>query len=700
MAAAESRLREGELQVADSEYRSALLEGWLLAGSLDAAEGRLAEAKEAFRHASTAAVETKRALRALALVQLKSGEAREAVDILTPLATRSPGDTACAGCSPRPWPRAASPSARFQELEEARSAAPADLELTFALATGYLKVKKPETAQRLFAEIVKARPIPQSHVLIGRTYRDFGEYDLARAELRKALAQDPRVRRAHYYLGTVGVMSEGPARLEDAIAEFRQELQLDPRDTLASLRLGIALMESRRPAEAVAPLELAVRAQPPEADAFHYLGRAQLALDQPAEAASSLRRALEIAQGGVPDPVQVGSIQYNLAMALRKAGKGDEAAVHFAAAEQASARIAESARERLTRYMRDSPDPETASTLALSLDLPLADLPAAERGGLRQRATTAIARVYLNLGVMQAQKERFARAAELFAEAARLDPAFPKVQYSLGVARFNAQQFEAATAPLALAATEDPADVALRRMLAMAWLNAGAFDRAAELLRDDPGRDDDPSLQYAYALSLVRGNRAAEAEPIFARLVARHGNTAELNVLLGQAHAQQGDYDSAIGSLQRALELKPDVAEANATLGVIYLKQGRLSEAEQALRAELKTRPADLAAGYNLATVLDREGRSDDALAILRGVLKAKPDYADARYLVGKVLLGQGSATEAAEHLEAAARLAPEDANVHYQLGQAYQKLGRTDAAREQFELFQKLKDKRRGGAS
>ena len=168
-------------------------------------------------------------------------------------------------------------------------------------------------------------------------------------------------------------------------------------------------------------------------------------------------------------------------------------------------------------------------------------------------------------------------------------------------------------------------------------------------------------------------------------------------MLLGQAHAQQGDYEAAIQSPQRALELKPDVAEANATPGVIYLKQGRLSEAEAALRAELKGHPADVTAGHTSppsSTVRESRRRP---LAILRTVLKAKPDFADARHLVGKVLLSQGAGAEAAEHLEAAARLAPEDANVHYQLGQAYQKLGRTDAAREQFELFQKLKDSRRG---
>jgi Flp pilus assembly protein TadD len=51
------------------------------------------------------------------------------------------------------------------------------------------------------------------------------------------------------------------------------------------------------------------------------------------------------------------------------------------------------------------------------------------------------------------------------------------------------------------------------------------------------------------------------------------------------------------------------------------------------------------------------------------------------------------------EHLEEAAALAPEDANIQYQLGRAYQTLGREEQARKKFELFQKLKDKRRGSA-
>jgi len=697
VSAAEASLRDGEFQSAESQYRAALLEGWLLQGDLQATEGKLEDARESYRRASTSAVEQRRALQALALVHLQSGAAAEAVNLLTRVVATSPQDAQARRLLARALTAAGQPEEAVQALEEAHAALPDDLEIAFALGSGYLRVKKPEQARPLFAQIAKARPIPQTHVLIGRTYRDFKEYDRAREELQAALAMDPGARRAHYYLGTLGLMSEGPGRLEEAIAEFRQELKVSPADPLVSLRLGIALMESRRPAEALPALDVAARAASPDSEALHYLGRAQVAMGMAAEGAASLRRALELIKGPPFDEVQRGSIHYNLALALRKLGENEQAAAEFAEAEQASGRVAESARERLSRYLKEDLEPEPSASVDPFTAVPLAGLGAPERAALRERVKTALARAYLNLGVMQAQNERFARAAEHFALAAEVAPDFPKVQYSLGVARFNAREYEQATGPLSLALGESPDDSGLRRMLAMSWLNTEAYDKAAALLRDDPGRSADASLEYAYGLALVRSGQAADAQAVFSRLLKTHGESPELSVVLGQAYAQQGDYDSAVQSLQKALARKADVADANATLGVIYLKQGKLPEAEQALRAELRSHPDDLKSQHHLATVLDLEGHSDEALPLLRAVLKAKPDYADARYVLGKILLARGEAAPAAEHLEAAARLAPEDANIHYQLGQAYQKLGRTDEAQQQFEIFRQIKDKRRG---
>lgn len=320
--------------------------------------------------------------------------------------------------------------------------------------------------------------------------------------------------------------------------------------------------------------------------------------------------------------------------------------------------------------------------------------PGPARAGLERRVKAALAGAWLNLGVMQAKSERFAEAAELFEKAAAVDADFPQVQYSLGVAYFNARRYDKATGPLSRALAERPRPE-LKRMLATAWLQTKAYEKAAELLRDDPELGANPSLQFAYGLALVKSDRAAEAERVFSRLIARHGDSAELGVLLGQAYAQQGQFAAARESLRRALQLQPDVAEANATLGVINLREGHLAEAEEALRAELKHHPADASAQQNLAIVLDAEQRPAEAIPLLRRLIASEPERATARYLLGKILLAGGDATAALEQLETAARQAPEDAKIRYQLGQAYQRLGRTELAERQFELFRQLKAKR-----
>jgi tetratricopeptide (TPR) repeat protein len=698
VARAEWSLREGELQVAESRYRDALMHGWMLIGAVRASAGRLDEARDAFRRATRSAVEADAAFRALALVHLQTGETAEALTILTALAGRHPKDVPLRQLLTQALLASGQPEQAVQELEEARATAPDDPELAFLLASGYLRLKKVDAAARLFTAIVKARPLAQTYVLIGRTYRDAGEYDRARAALRTALQQDPKVRRAHYYLGTVAVLEGGVVGLDEAIAEFERELALAPEDPITNLRLGMALVEAQRPRDALAPLERAVRAGSPPADAFHYLGRCRLALDQPAEAVPALRRALDLSSGPVVDELRLLGIHYLLAQALRASGDADGAARHFAAAEQLSARRAQTSRERLASYMATAED--TAAP-AVPLPLPpevdrLAVLPAPQREALEAHVRAALARAALNIGIMHAQAERFSRAADLFETAAAADADFPQVQYSLGVAYFNAKEYHRAHAPLVRARDADPGNAALTRMLAVASLHSGRFEQAATLLADDPARDSDPSLQYAYGVALVRSGQGPLAEAVFSRLMAMHGSTPEMHVVLGQAHAQQGDFDSAIAALQRALQVKPGVADANAALGVIYLKQGRLEEAATALREALKYHPADPTGAHTLATVLDLQGESDEALALLRPLLQRLPEHADARYLLGKILNARGAAAEAAEHLEIAARLAPEDANIHYQLALAYRALGRAADAQHRLDIYQQLKDKRR----
>ena len=174
--AAEAALRDGERQIADSRYREALREGWLVIGGLDGAERQWADAATAFEHAASATVHPREGLMSLALVHMQTGRAPEAVQILTRLVARDKSDIASRRLLAQALAASGQQAEAVQELEEAAATAPGDDELKFVLASGYLQMKKLEAADRLFGELARNRPIPQTHVLIGRTYRDSGEY--------------------------------------------------------------------------------------------------------------------------------------------------------------------------------------------------------------------------------------------------------------------------------------------------------------------------------------------------------------------------------------------------------------------------------------------------------------------------------------------------------------------------------------------
>jgi tetratricopeptide (TPR) repeat protein len=697
LAAAESSLQRGDVAGAERRYASVLLEGWLLLGTLERIEGRLPQAREAFR-AAAAASEDRRAQWALAAAHLQMGEAAEAEALLAPMARSDPADVQTRALLAQALLARGEAAQAALELEAARARAPDDLELAFALGGAYLVLGNVDRAAELFALIVDARPIPQTRLLIGRTYGEAGQFDRARAELLAASKQDPRLRGAHYALGMLALKQGQRAALAEAIDAFRTELKLAPADRLATLELGVALAESQRWAEAGPLLEAAARTGPPHPRTLYYLGRSQLGLDRADNAAASLSRALELAQQGGANAPALRAIRTQLGQALRAAGRAEEAAAQFAESERLSAEGTEAERENLARYLADAPDPAKprAPAVALAEASPLAELPAARRRAIAARVRTGLARAYLNLGVLRAQSQDFAGAAERFEQAAGLDPALPRLQYSLGVAYFNAGQFERATGPLSRALAEQPKEAGLRSMLAMAWLNSSQFAQAADLLRDDPERPGNAALQFAYGLALVRSERASEAEPVFATLLREHGDSPELSVMIGQAHAQQGDYPSAIEALERALRLRPDVAEANGTLGVIYLRQGKLEAAEKALQEELRAHPTDASSQQNLAIVLESLQRLPEAVEVLRRLLAARPELNDARYLLGKTLLAQGASAEAVQHLEAAAKAAPKDPNIRYQLGTAYQRTGRPELAQREFEEFRRLKDAQR----
>jgi tetratricopeptide (TPR) repeat protein len=695
IALAEKALRQGETQIAESEYKAAAAESAAMLGLLYMQEKDVANAKRAYELAVASVSHPEEYQITLGLFLMQSGEPEKAESTARAVLSVAPKNVKARQVAAEALSLQGKTEEAIQELTEAKGLAPDDIGLLYAIGTGYLRANKLPEAQKTFAEILKLRPIPETHVLLGRTYRDFSKFELAQQELQTALKSGKKLRRAHYYLGTISLLNAGIRNLDLAIQEFKSELEWYPDEDFVHLSLGMALVEQRNYAEAIPHLERGINGSS-QATTFQLLGKAYLNTGNPEQAKENLQKALTLLEAGKQDLQQISAVHYLLAQALKKVGDNQGAEEHFRLSQQTKSADVQETRETLKQYLAGETKLGQQTSLNL-LDLSgLEALTEAQRRQLKEAMLTNVARAESNLGVLRAQAQDFAHAADYFKNAADAIPDFPDVEYSLGLSYFNSQQFQQAIAPLQRAITSDAKRTAeIQRVLALCYLNTEQYSKAASLLAIDDGRREDVSLEYAYALALVRSNQIKEAEQEFAYLLSRHADSPELNVLIGQAHAQESDFDSAIPYFQKALQQKADVKEAHSALGIIYMRQGKLEDAERELRAELQLGP-NPTVEFQLANVLDLRQKTDEAKDLLEHVLKQKPDLADARYLLGKILLARGQAQQASENLEAAARISPEEPNVHYQLAQAYQKLGKSEEARQEFELFRKYKAEQR----
>ena len=683
---------ELEPQLASSLLRSSLLEGWMLLGRLELVTGETEAALEAFDRATSVTTRRREATLSLAAVHLRRQETRAAIALLQEAAGRAPGD----GQVRRLLAQALVADGRSEEavleLEECFAAEPRDLETLFALGTGYLRQGRDAEAADRYGRLLQERPGAETHLLVGRTYRDLERYPEAREHLQTALTLDSEIARARYYLGTLELLEHKSERFEKALEWFRAELDTVGDDPLVYLYQGMVRVEQRSFEASLEPLRRALSWPPARFDALRYLGRALLGLDQFSEAAETLGRALDRVESRHVRDRDLEELHYQLALALRGAGRRDEAKAHFDLASQLGKSLVEEERLRFQRFLADE-ESGFAGSLAPVLDLSdLARLPDEERAALYQRVRNTLARATLDLGVQQAREERFDRAADWFLEAAQIDPELPQVQKFLGLAAARAGRPAMAAPALALAHEAEPGDAELRHRLAVAWVETEQYAEVLDLLGPPSRRAGSPSLEFAYAMALVRSDRAAEAAPIFDQLLRSGQSWPGLHVLVGQAQAQEGDFDAAEGSFRNALELDSSVPEAHSSLGYLYLRQGRLPEAEAALRGGLEQQPDDPRSLYLLANVLELDRRPAEAETRLRQLLAIYPQHPDGRYLLGKVLLAEGRATAAVEHLESAVALAPDDANIRYQLGLAYQRSGARDRATEEFAAFRRLK--------
>ena len=247
-------------------------------------------------------------------------------------------------------------------------------------------------------------------VIGAATWGRAGVYAADETLWRDTLTKNPRAWVAQLNLGDA---EQRAGRIQDAMRDYEQALEIKPDYAVAHLDLGVVLIKLGRPEDAIRHYEQALQINPNFVEAHYDLGNALLRLGRFQEAAGHWEQVVRLS----PDSAEA---HYNLGNALSQMGRVPEAIGHY---EEA---------------LRIRPD-DARAHYNLGLVLWRAGQLQGAIGHYEQalRINPDYTEAHVNLGIALSQVGDSQRGLTHLMEALRLRPDSPEVRCNLGQALFQ-----------------------------------------------------------------------------------------------------------------------------------------------------------------------------------------------------------------------------------------------------------------------
>jgi len=190
--------------------------------------------------------------------------------------------------------------------------------------------------------------------------------------------------------------------------------------------------------------------------------------------------------------------------------------------------------------------------------------------------------------------------------------------------------------------------------------------------------------------------REREAIGAIERARTLRPDLAQLHFNAGMLYLGAGELGNAVGALDRCVALEPQNHSAQYLRGNLLFKLARLDGAEQALAEAIRLAPGVGLYHYGLAQVYLRRGAPEMAhrarAELERALALGVPEPAAVRYHLGLCCRREGDWEAARRELETSVQMAPEAWSAWYALQEVLVHLGRVEEARRARERFQTLR--------
>jgi len=421
-------------------------------------------------------------------------------------------------------------------------------------------------AALLYLEYARQQDASSIEIVIGlaRCYYELRRDDDALVLYKLAIAQKPAVWEAQYYLGRIHLEN---GRYAQAVEPLENALKLKPDDADTISSLGVALSKSGKSAEAITYLMRVTALKRYIKEDFYYLGEAY------ANDRQWLKAAEVFKQGADLRGIDANGYFYWATM-LFNADKLDEAFDGYGKTRSVDHSVSHSGTFRYLAEiyrLRGMPDKALGHYQSLL-----------------QREPNDVEALF-QAGYISFKLNQLDQAKDYFRKLITVDP-----KHAGGAADLAA--LEARYNEIQTGRNEKTPGITLR-----------------EVVQANP---DSVEAHVNLGAQLITEGVSSEALPILERAVSLRPNSAAAQYDLGLAQLKEKKYDEAITSNKKAIELKPEWPDAYNNLGLAYAGLSRWKEAETAYREAVRLVPDYAGALYNLGIAYLRLGQTSTAREI------------------------------------------------------------------------------------